>query len=70
MLKFTGKVIFSTREERELPVKDKNGVPTSIMKNHVFVIKVIPIKGSSDITAMNFYVIIEGIHNQAPTVLQ
>lgn len=37
MLTFTGKVIFATREERELPVKDKNGVPTSIMKNHVFV---------------------------------
>lgn len=37
MLKFTGKVIFSTKEERELPVKDKNGVPTSIMKNHVFI---------------------------------
>ena len=37
MLKFSGKVIFATREERELPVKDKNGVPTSIMKNHVFI---------------------------------
>ena len=37
MLKFSGKVIFATREERELPVKDKNGVPTSIRKNHVFI---------------------------------
>ena len=37
MLKFTGKVIFASKDERELPVKDKNGIPTSIMKNHVFV---------------------------------
>jgi len=36
MLTFTGKVIYSTDEERDIPVKDSNGVPTSQMKRHRF----------------------------------
>lgn len=36
MIKFTGKVLFVQDEERELPVKDKNGVPTQLVKKHRF----------------------------------
>jgi hypothetical protein len=36
MLTFKGKVLFVTDETRELAVKDKNGVPTNLTKNHRF----------------------------------
>lgn len=34
MLIFKGQVLFVQDEEREFPVKDANGVPTSQMKKH------------------------------------
>lgn len=34
MLTFKGQVLFVTDEEKEFPVKDKNGVPTNQMKKH------------------------------------
>lgn len=34
MLIFKGQVLFVQDEEREFPVKDSNGVPTSQMKKH------------------------------------
>lgn len=36
MLTFTGTVIYSTDEERDIPVRDSNGVPTSQVKRHRF----------------------------------
>lgn len=36
MLTFTGKVLFVTDEQRDLPVKDKNGVPTQLTKRYRF----------------------------------
>lgn len=37
MLQFKVKVLFVQDEKRELPIKDKNGVPTQLMKNYRFV---------------------------------
>lgn len=36
MLTFKVKVLFSQDEKRELPIKDKNGVPTQLMKSYRF----------------------------------
>ena len=36
MLKFKCKVLFVQSEERDLPIKDKNGVPTQITKRYRF----------------------------------
>lgn len=37
MLRFTCKVLFVSDETRDLPVKDKNGVPTQLTKRYRFV---------------------------------
>lgn len=36
MLKFSGKVMMSTDEERDIPIKDANGIPTTQVKRHRF----------------------------------
>lgn len=36
MLTFKVKVLFTQDEKRELPIKDKNGVPTQLMKSYRF----------------------------------
>lgn len=36
MLTFTAKVLYVTDETRDLPVKDKNGVPTQLTKRYRF----------------------------------
>ena len=36
MLTFKVKVLFSQDEKRELPIKDKNGVPTQLIRTIVF----------------------------------
>lgn len=36
MLKFNGSVMMATDEERDIPVKDSNGVPTQMTKRHRF----------------------------------
>lgn len=37
MLQFKVKVLFAQKEERELPIKDKNGVPTQLTRRYNFV---------------------------------
>lgn len=36
MLQFKVKVLFVTDENKKLPIKDKNGVPTQLMKDYRF----------------------------------
>ena len=36
MLTFKVKVLFSQLEDRELPIKDKNGIPTQLTKKYRF----------------------------------